>query len=60
MPKFYVRGHSIEITENKSSGKIDYELDIATDLDSEDLEDRIIKYLLDEGFFDLIREDKSL
>ena len=60
MHKFYVRGHSIEITENKSSGKIDYELDIATDLDSEDLEDRIIKYLLDEGFFDLIREDKSL
>ena len=57
---FYVRGHSIEITENKSSGKIDYELDIAADFDSEDLEDRIIKYLLDEGFFDQKREDKSL
>ena len=58
MNKFYVRGYKVGISSNIQNEEFDYELDIATDSDSVDLEDRIIKYLLHEGFFDFIREDK--
>ena len=58
MNKFYVRGYKVGISPNIQNEEFDYELDIATDSDSVDLEDRIINYLLNEGFFDFIREDK--
>lgn len=60
MNKFYVRGHRVRISPNIKNDEFDYELDIATDSDSVGLEDRIINYLLIEGFFDFIREDKSI
>ena len=60
MNKFYVRGHRVRISPNIQNDEFDYELDIATDSDSVDLEDRIINYLLKEGFFDFIRKDKSI
>ena len=59
MNKFYVRGHRVTISPNIQNDEFDYELDIATD-SSVDLEDRIINYLLKEGFFEVIRKDKSI
>ena len=58
MNKFYVRGYKVGISPNIQNEEFDYELDITADSDSIDLEDRIIKYLLTEGFFEIIREDK--
>mgnify|MGYP001279015265 FL=1 len=53
MNKFYVRGHRVRISPNIKNDEFDYELDIATDSDSVGLEDRIINYLLIEGFLTL-------
>ena len=50
MNKFYVCGYKVGISPNIQNEEFDYELDIATDSDSVDLEDRIIKYLLMRAF----------
>ena len=50
--KFYIRGHKIELFPNSLNENFGYNLKITTNSDSKILQKKILKYLVDEGFFE--------
>jgi len=52
--KFYIRGHKIELFPNSLNDNFNYSLKITTNSDSKILQKKILKYLVDEGFFEKV------